>query len=319
MPNPQNCIIVHGCPSTNKDKDYNKHWMQWAKRNLIDAGLKTETQLMPEPWAPNYEKFKEEFEKYEVNENTILIGHSCGCAFLVRWLGESKQKIAKLILVAPWKIPDPGDENRNRFYTYEVDESIKSRVEEIVMFTSDNEEDAGKESLQIFHQALGGKVVNLEHHGHYTFGDMGTEELPELLEEVVTFDKRKALLLPINKQNQILMQDRRGYKKPDWGFFGGGIEGEETPTEAVVRESKEELQIDVQPEELKYLGVYVTNKNDIKIIRYMFLYLTEQKEFSVLEGNSGQWLPFEEVSQRLDPEVDRSYFPRLVGNILKIV
>ncbi|MEK7201346.1 MAG: NUDIX domain-containing protein [Patescibacteria group bacterium] len=31
------------------------------------------------------------------------------------------------------------------------------------------------------------------------------------------------------------------------GFFGGGIEGEETPLEAVTRETKEELAIDVVP------------------------------------------------------------------------
>lgn len=59
MPNPQNCIMIHGCPSTNEDKDYNKHWIQWAKSHLIDAGLRTETPSMPEPWAPNYEKFKQ--------------------------------------------------------------------------------------------------------------------------------------------------------------------------------------------------------------------------------------------------------------------
>jgi predicted alpha/beta hydrolase family esterase len=59
---------------------------------------------MPSPWYPDYEKFKKEFEKYSVNENTILIGHSCGSSFLVRWLGETKRKIFKLILFTPWKV-----------------------------------------------------------------------------------------------------------------------------------------------------------------------------------------------------------------------
>lgn len=63
---------------------------------------------MPDPWAPEYEKFKQAFEKNPVSEHTILVGHSCGCAFLVRWLGESKQKIDTLILVAPWKVPKAG-------------------------------------------------------------------------------------------------------------------------------------------------------------------------------------------------------------------
>lgn len=139
---------------------------------------------MPTPWEPDYVKFKAEFEKHEIGENAVLIGHSCGCAFLVRWLGETKKRIAKLVLVAPWKIPDKDDEFRKAFYNYPIDESLKSRVGKIVMFTADDEEDDGKKSLKIFHEALGGEVIELKGHGHYTLGDMGTEEFPELLKAV---------------------------------------------------------------------------------------------------------------------------------------
>lgn len=190
-----NCIIIHGC-CTFEEKDlspenrtYDKHWMPWLKRELIKAGLSAVTPTMPEPWQPDYEKYKAEFEKYLIDENTILIGHSCGAAFLVRWLGESKKQIAKLILVAPWKIPDEIDEYRKKFYIYEIDQSIKSRVDEIVMFTADNEEDDGKESVKIFQKALGGKIFNLKGHGHYTLEDMGTEEFPELLQVALDFSQ----------------------------------------------------------------------------------------------------------------------------------
>lgn len=165
-------------------RTYDKHWIQWTKKELEARGIPTETPSMPEPWAPDYEKFKEEFEKYPVSENTILIGHSCGCAFLVRWLGETQQKIKKLILVAPWKIPDEGDEEKKKFYAYEIDKTIPERVGEIIIFTSDNEEEDGKKSVEIFHEALGGKVIELTGRGHYTKDDMGTDEFPELLDEV---------------------------------------------------------------------------------------------------------------------------------------
>jgi len=163
---------------------FDKHWIPWIAKSLNAQGILTTVPLMPEPWKPNYEEYKKEFEKQEVNENTILIGHSCGSAFLVRWLGDSKQKVAKLILVAPWKIA--GEKSlKKAFYEYLIDETIKSRVGKIVMFTADNEEDVGKESLKIFHSALGGKIVNLKSRGHYTMEDMKTEEFPELLNEVI--------------------------------------------------------------------------------------------------------------------------------------
>lgn len=165
-------------------RTYDKHWIPWLKRELIAKGIPTETPLMPKPWEPDYSAFKSEFEKLSITENTILVGHSCGCAFLVRWLGETKKKIHKLILVAPWKIPDGTDRYREEFYIYPIDKTITSRAEQIVMFTSNDEEDDGKESLKIFHGALGGKIIDLENHGHYTFGDMGTEEFPELIQEI---------------------------------------------------------------------------------------------------------------------------------------
>lgn len=160
------CIIIHGCPSdvekamSPETRTYDKHWIPWTKKQLLANNIKTETPLMPSPWQPDYEKFKKEFEKYNIDENTILIGHSCGCAFLVRWLGETKKKIFKLILVAPWKIPDKDDDYRKEFYTYPIDETIKNRVKEIVMFTADDEKDDGKKSLKIFHKFLDGKLLN---------------------------------------------------------------------------------------------------------------------------------------------------------------
>ena len=184
-------IIIHGCPSDAEKamdperRTYDKHWIPWTKQNLIATGIETETPLMPSPWQPDYEKFKSEFEKYDVDENTILVGHSCGCAFLVRWLGETKRKIFKLILVAPWKIPDKDDEFRKKFYVYPIDETIKDRVNQIVMFTADDEEDDGKESLKIFHAALGGEIIELKGRGHYCLKDMGTEEFPELIEVIL--------------------------------------------------------------------------------------------------------------------------------------
>ena len=185
------CIIIHGCPS-NKEKNmdaetrtYDKHWIPWTKQQLTDKGIKTETPLMPNPWEPVYEDFKAEFEKLEVDENTILVGHSCGSAFLVRWLTDTKRQIFKLVLVAPWKIPQPKREGADvDFYTYDIDKNIGENVKEIYMFTAPDEDEDGKTSLKIFHDAIGGEIINLEKHGHYTMGDMGTEEFPELIQVI---------------------------------------------------------------------------------------------------------------------------------------
>ncbi len=40
------------------------------------------------------------------------------------------------------------------------------------MFTADDEDPEGKESLKIYHNALGGDVIELKNHGHYILKHM---------------------------------------------------------------------------------------------------------------------------------------------------
>jgi len=179
-----NCIIVHGCPGTEEStmdlsrRMYDKHWMPWIRSQLDSMEIPAEIALMPEPWAPVYKNWKKEFEKYPVAEQTILIGHSCGCAFLTRWLGDTKRKVMALVLVAPWKI------GKHDLYNFTIDPTIKNRIKTILFFTSDTEVADGKKSLEMYHSVLGGKIITLPNHGHYTMEDMRTDEFPELMEEI---------------------------------------------------------------------------------------------------------------------------------------
>ena len=83
------------------------------------------------------------------------------------------------LMPSPWQ-PDY-ERFKSEFEKYPVDETIKDRVKKIIMFTADDEEENGKESLNIFHQVLGGEVIELKGRGHYTQEDMKTEQFPELL------------------------------------------------------------------------------------------------------------------------------------------
>lgn len=123
----------------------------------------------------------------------------------------------------------------------------------------------------------------------------------------------KALLIPINLSKEILIQDRRGFKEPDWGFFGGGIELWETPIQAVVREAKEELDIDIWEKELTFIWELGLKWNQDLIPRYFFLYKTEQKDFTVLEWNWAYWVSFDSAKNILD---NRERFDEIVKNIL---
>jgi 8-oxo-dGTP diphosphatase len=54
--------------------------------------------------------------------------------------------------------------------------------------------------------------------------------------------KTVSLIVFYTPDGRILLQDRRSMNKgSDWGYFGGKIELGETPEQALVRETKEEL------------------------------------------------------------------------------
>jgi predicted alpha/beta hydrolase family esterase len=184
-----NCIIVHGGPLDVPESDphqlHTLNWFLWVKKELEQRGIKTAIPSMPHPWNPIYDEYKAEFEKLFIDETSIVIGHSRGCAFLVRWLGETKRKVGTLVMVAPSFIPSGNNELKNIFYNFAIDPTIRDRVKQRIIFTSDTEDTDGKKSAEIAHEKLDCRVISLANHGHYTTEDMGGNSFPELIEAVL--------------------------------------------------------------------------------------------------------------------------------------
>lgn len=180
-------IIIHGC--CNKDEyfsnDYpsssNSHWIPWVQKQLLMEGVFAQTPEMPKPYTPEYNKWKMVFERFAVDTETILIGHSCGAGFLLRWLGENKIQIEKLVLVAPWL--DPLNK-RKGFLDFEIDHSIPKRVKNIhILYSNDESVEGVRESVEIIAAAFpNAQTHTFDNMGHFTFGEMGTTEFPVLME-----------------------------------------------------------------------------------------------------------------------------------------
>lgn len=183
-------IILHGMPSKEEyfnpknpaqsQAQYNRHWLPWLQRQLILNGILAQIPELPEPYKPDYEKWRSVFERFQIDENTILVGHSAGGGFLVRWLSENKVKVGRVALVAPWINPDDPHPSPG-FFDFEIDGNLAERTDGICLFISsdDNKEELDTASL------LRGRVHDLEvkeftDRGHFTFADMGTEEFSEL-------------------------------------------------------------------------------------------------------------------------------------------
>jgi len=184
-------VIVHGSNPIDREKIERgeppqnlRHWIVWLKEKLEEKGYEVFNPLMPKNWDPNYKEWKEEFEKIPVDEETILIGHSAGGGFSVRWLGETKRKIKKLILIAP-AITRGKYVNPKELLNFKINRDILKQINSLIIFTSDDEREELKEAAKIYGNELKVKPIELKKHGHFTFKGMGTKEFPELLEEVL--------------------------------------------------------------------------------------------------------------------------------------
>ena len=113
----------------------------------------------------------------------------------------------------------------------------------------------------------------------------------------------------INDENEILLQKRSRYKRANpskWGICGGKVELGETPLDAGIRETFEEIGIDLDKGELKFLSmgknakahftVYYVRKNvNIDECRIQEEELEEVRYFKIeeleeLDNEGFEWL-----------------------------
>lgn len=137
-----NAIICHGV----KFKDaFDKmevpfcasYWFPWLQQKLIVAGVPTQVPSFTNSWVParSYEADVDILKRQEINEDTILIGHSCGGGLLVKYLSENPDvKVGHLILVAPWI--DVLHQFTQYFNKFEPDSKLSERVKTIDLFYS---------------------------------------------------------------------------------------------------------------------------------------------------------------------------------------
>lgn len=108
------------------------------------------------------------------------------------------------------------------------------------------------------------------------------------------FTRRVSLLILYNSKGEILLQHRTkdaNYYPDFWGFFGGGIEDDETPNKALNREAKEEL--DLILNNIKLFKRYEIEEENGIYERFVYLMPTSLTETQLkLQQNEGQGLGF---------------------------
>jgi predicted alpha/beta hydrolase family esterase len=191
----KNAIILHGKPGQEEYYDpafpsaSNSHWLPWLQKQLLIHDIATHAPEVPNAWKSDYETWRKEFERYDITPETMLVGHSCGGGFLVRWLSEHpNSRVDKVIFVAPWLDPDRSD--TADFFEFRIDPTLKDRTAGLVIFNSDNDTHDVHESVRMIRETIDGITYREFHnYGHFCFEDLKTVEFPELRDELLSSTK----------------------------------------------------------------------------------------------------------------------------------
>ncbi len=181
-------IILHGAPGKeeyfdcNAPAQSNHHWLPWLQKQLLVRGYEAQTPEIPESYKPEYSIWKREFERFEVNETSLLVGHSCGAGFLVRWLSENPQvRVDKVVLVAPWL--DPNRSRTTDFFEFDIDPELAARSNIFAVFNSDNDGQSIKSSAYSIRDTVKNcRFREFHNYGHFCVQDLHSHAFVELLD-----------------------------------------------------------------------------------------------------------------------------------------
>jgi len=191
----KNAILIPGRPdreewySTDGPTNSNRHWFPWLSKQLQVKDIHAVAIEMPMAFMPRYDAWKKEFERFDIGNETILVGHSCGGGFLVRWLSEHKDvNVGKVVLVAPWINPDNNpDSDTADFFDFDIDPELVSRTKGLTIYNSSNDHTSIHETVRILNEKIAGiKTVNFKDYGHFCYSDLKTDAFPELAEEILS-------------------------------------------------------------------------------------------------------------------------------------
>ena len=176
-------VLIHGSPETSIANMKDKNFLGWLKNTLVSKGYSVLNPELSNSHLPDYETWKKDFEAQvgQLNSNSVVVAHSAGGAFVVRYLSEILIPIKKLILMSPSLVANADNTRLSDLLNFTISPKIKELGIEIVICTSDNEPQYRHDNVDSYLNSIGGTKKVFNGLGHFRKSDMGRVEFPEIL------------------------------------------------------------------------------------------------------------------------------------------
>lgn len=180
----KNVIIIHGTGGSP-----GSHWFPWLKTELEKLGAQVFVPKFPTPNGQSLVAWLEVFKEYEqyLNENTIVIGHSLGSAFLLSVIEGARKPIRHAFFISAFLglLGDPRFDVPNKTFTTRSFDwtKIKTNCEGFTVINSDNDPYVPLDKGREFAKNIDTELIILKNAGHIN-QDSGYIEFPLLLEKI---------------------------------------------------------------------------------------------------------------------------------------
>ncbi len=178
----KNAVIIHGWGADSKS-----NWFPWLKTELEKQGIRISVPDFPNSQNPVLSEWLHYFEKnVQVDQNTILIGHSLGVSFILHLLEHlpPNKKIKAAFLVATFdrSLAIPEIENFvDKPFNWQ---KIKTLCKKFFVINSDNDPYIPIEIGENLAKNLDTKLI-IEHNGEHLSNPDGMLGYPKLLEHIL--------------------------------------------------------------------------------------------------------------------------------------
>lgn len=182
-----NVFIIHGAYGNPEE-----NWFSWLKEKLEKLDCRVFVPKFPTPDNQSLENWTKVFEDYRpyLDENSIVIGHSLGPAFLLNVLESLERPIKAAFFVSGFTglLGNPDFDSINKSFVQKNFEwkKIKQNCPNFFIFHSDNDPNVPLEKAEELAKNLETDVTIVKNAGHFN-EDAGYSKFNLILENIKPF------------------------------------------------------------------------------------------------------------------------------------